>query len=551
MKKKITRHLHTFYKKLHKQNYAVLAVFIILFVSVSIFFITRGTVPHSSELAYIEHSILGKDAGSVVPASCESSPWVANGDGNYTGCGTQVCWDGSTITPAMGQVCSTPANCTGTPWGTVAHGASVTGYSASVVDSPTTCASVSQARSCWNGSLSGSYTITSCIEKSGSITVPASCVIAPGSSTCTVTASWVSANLTTPRFYDANTDTTLSGAANGSQLVWVAWGGTTFKLTDSTLYEYDTRTVTVSCAAGTTWNPTTGPGGTGQCEYDAIATLSASPTRISYGTSTSVLTSSSTYATNCDINGNPPWPYNPGILRATTNTGPLTSTTTYTFQCTGLGSPSPVVSATVITGSAQNPILNKDDITFQAAPTFTVAFTGQYTPNGKFVVTGTNTDSCTVTRDGTTLATGASPLTVVFSDSGSQAGTYRAMCEYTDGNGVKFMANNGIPYLINYQPVPPPPVVSLRASPTTISAGSPAILSWTVTYPGSVQGDGRVCKLKATPVCTGGSCNADQLAASTTINNIIQTQNTDANDPAGTRKITSTALNIIVPTYST
>lgn len=59
-----------------------------------------------SELAFIEHSILGVNAGSVIPASCESSPWlVANGDGNYTGCATQVCWNGSTITPAMGQTC--------------------------------------------------------------------------------------------------------------------------------------------------------------------------------------------------------------------------------------------------------------------------------------------------------------------------------------------------------------------------------------------------------------------------------------------------------------
>lgn len=76
----------------------------VLLVS-GIFFTTRGNSPHTSELAFTEHSTLGTNAGSVIPASCESNPWVANGDGNYSGCATQTCWDGSVITPAAGQGC--------------------------------------------------------------------------------------------------------------------------------------------------------------------------------------------------------------------------------------------------------------------------------------------------------------------------------------------------------------------------------------------------------------------------------------------------------------
>ncbi len=55
-----------------------------------------------------------------------------------------------------------PASCT-TPWGTtLASGSSVTAYSASSVPCGSTCASVSQTRTCTNGVLSGSYTNQSC-----------------------------------------------------------------------------------------------------------------------------------------------------------------------------------------------------------------------------------------------------------------------------------------------------------------------------------------------------------------------------------------------------
>lgn len=40
-----------------------------------VFFLTKGTFPNVSELSFIENStLLGKKAGSVVPASCDSAP---------------------------------------------------------------------------------------------------------------------------------------------------------------------------------------------------------------------------------------------------------------------------------------------------------------------------------------------------------------------------------------------------------------------------------------------------------------------------------------------
>ncbi len=72
------------------------------------FLLTRGATPHISELAFTEQSILGKQAGSVIPASCESEPFmVANGDGNFTDCATITCSDGTVIIPAMEQACWT------------------------------------------------------------------------------------------------------------------------------------------------------------------------------------------------------------------------------------------------------------------------------------------------------------------------------------------------------------------------------------------------------------------------------------------------------------
>ncbi|WPU66629.1 hypothetical protein [Peredibacter starrii] len=51
-------------------------------------------------------------------------------------------------------------SCTGTPWGTIAHGATATGYNATFAVAPSTCAS--QVRTCNDGVLSGSYVQTAC-----------------------------------------------------------------------------------------------------------------------------------------------------------------------------------------------------------------------------------------------------------------------------------------------------------------------------------------------------------------------------------------------------
>jgi hypothetical protein len=51
---------------------AFLSLSCIALLSAGVFFLTKGSTPASSELSFIEHSIVGKSAGSVIPASCES-----------------------------------------------------------------------------------------------------------------------------------------------------------------------------------------------------------------------------------------------------------------------------------------------------------------------------------------------------------------------------------------------------------------------------------------------------------------------------------------------
>ncbi len=76
------KHLHLS-KSLKKNSsnffYITIFVSILIILFLAIFFTTRGANPLKAELQFTSHSILGKDKGSIVPASCES------GIPHYTG----------------------------------------------------------------------------------------------------------------------------------------------------------------------------------------------------------------------------------------------------------------------------------------------------------------------------------------------------------------------------------------------------------------------------------------------------------------------------------
>ncbi|MDB5259787.1 MAG: hypothetical protein JWN37_18 [Candidatus Nomurabacteria bacterium] len=70
------RHISHFSHILKKKNkkflYPGLGILAFLFIFIGAFAVTKNGNPEVSELSFVEHSSLGKDSGSVVPASCES-----------------------------------------------------------------------------------------------------------------------------------------------------------------------------------------------------------------------------------------------------------------------------------------------------------------------------------------------------------------------------------------------------------------------------------------------------------------------------------------------
>ncbi|MCC7436636.1 hypothetical protein IT402_02045 [Candidatus Nomurabacteria bacterium] len=166
---------------------------------------------------------------------------------------------------------------------------------------------------------------------SGSLTVsPNSCTISVGASTCTVTgATWTTSGATSPRLEDGNTSSLLSTLANNATplQVWVAYPSTVFNLKDGTTL-LDSKTVTSSCASGSSWNGT-------YCQaVQASVSLTASPMSLFSGNA-ATLSWVSSNVTSCTASGgwsgskptNSTYPHE--------STGALSSTTTFRIDCTG------------------------------------------------------------------------------------------------------------------------------------------------------------------------------------------------------------------------
>ena len=85
---------HHFSTKKHLYKNMVISLFSFFVILSGVFALTRGANPHTSELAFIEHSSTG--VGSVMPASCDSVPPVDHFVGD--------CFSTCTASPASPQV---------------------------------------------------------------------------------------------------------------------------------------------------------------------------------------------------------------------------------------------------------------------------------------------------------------------------------------------------------------------------------------------------------------------------------------------------------------
>jgi|GEM_PF-5439117 len=221
---------------------------------------------------------------------------------------------------------SSPSNCTA-PWGsTVSHGSSVTAYQASTVPYGSTCNS--QTRTCSNGSLSGSYQYQSCnqdctfggsaVSHGSSVTAYQSAV-APEGVTCssiseerscsngTLSGSYAAASCTA-----ACTPSYSCTGGSGNTITYTAADCTTSTVTTCNLPEF--------CSAGSA-----------TCLYNAITgDISASPRLVGSGKTTTIAWST-TDAESCTVTGSN------GDSWTGTNTSrtssPITQLVQYTLSC--------------------------------------------------------------------------------------------------------------------------------------------------------------------------------------------------------------------------
>jgi hypothetical protein len=256
----------------------------------------------------------GSGSTTVSPTSSTDYSCYAHGYGASDG------WHSYTLTV------NPPASCT-LPWGgTLAHGGSVTAYEASSVAYGGTCNS--QTRSCSNGTLSGSYQYQSCNQNCtfdgsavshGSSVIAYQSAVAPEGQTCgSISESRSCSNGSLSGSYTHDSCTV---ACTPSYSCTGAEGNTiTYTAADCTTSTIDTCELPEFCTAGSA-----------TCLYNAITgDISASPRLVGSGKSTTI-SWETTDAESCTVSGTN------GDTWSGTNTSrtssPITQVTQYTLTC--------------------------------------------------------------------------------------------------------------------------------------------------------------------------------------------------------------------------
>ena len=158
-----------------------------------------GTVQHgTSVVAYSASSVAFGQSCSSVSQIRTCTDGTLSGSGSFT---------------HRGCIVEEPASCT-TPWlSRVDHDSSVTAYSTPSVASGQSCSSVSQIRTCRNGTLSGSFANASCtVQQAASCTTPWGTALASGSSVTAYSTSTVAPGQTCLSQTRTCTNGTLSGS---------------------------------------------------------------------------------------------------------------------------------------------------------------------------------------------------------------------------------------------------------------------------------------------------------------------------------------------------
>ncbi len=149
--------------------------------------------------------------------------------------------------------------------------------------------------------------------------------------------------------------------------------------------------------------------------------------------------------------------------------------------------------------------------------------TDQNYPPGDIRLTCSGALQYTVVKDNLPfIATTTYSDPVVLNDVVLVSGTYIMKC-------INGSVSHQDP--VTYNATMGPPDVTLDISLTAVKPPATTTIKWVVDNPRST------CTLSASIVCANNACTAAQLAASTTLNAILSSTNTDLNDPDTSRSI--------------
>ncbi len=352
---------------------------------------TPGTYPFDVRMVADGYQWFGSTCTENItvtaPAAC-TLPWggtLANGSsvtayqassvnsGDTCNSQTRTCTNGTLSGSYTNQSCTVVYPSCTLPWGgTLANGSSVTAYQSPTAISPITCSSISETRTCTNGTLSGSYTNQSCTVVYPSCTLPWGGTLANGSSVTAYQASSVNSGDTCNSQTRTCTNGTLSGSYTNQSCTVVypsctlPWGGTLANGSSVTAYQASsvnsgdtcnsqTRTCTNGTLSGSYTNQSctvvypscTLPWG-GTLANGSSVTAYQSPTAISPITCSSI--SETRTCTNGTLSGsytnqncsqvNPPTVTTFNPTPSSINPGgssTLTWTSTGATSCTGIG----------------------------------------------------------------------------------------------------------------------------------------------------------------------------------------------------------------------
>jgi hypothetical protein len=267
------------------------------------------------------------------------------------------------------------------------------------------------------------------------------------------------------------------------------------------------------CNNGATDAPTCTPAPT-------ITDFTAMPSIIAANDTSMLNWSGVSGATSCNLNGGEfsSLPVGPAAS-GNQLTSPIIATTLYSLSCTNNGGLTSQRTATV---SVVDPQVSS----------FTLS--GNNTPAGIFSLTCTGSTRYNILKDGISVYGGSQVYpgsTVTRNVTTGDGGNYVGVC--INGPIERYSAG------ILYDSDPVKPIISITASPRTLSKNTKTLVSWNIQDP---VAPGVNCTINAKAVCTSGGCSTEQINTQTSIRSTLLSGLIDAGGVTITNSVKGSPL---------